>query len=102
MARPQVYPVSFRLNEVTTKECLSHFQDFIKRDKPGLSVFYNYHDLIGRGIVGAEMSNLLYSSGCPRETAKNLAVLALYDVALFISLSPQLYLPIYSKTTNPQ
>lgn len=87
---PAMMILSPRYSTITEQECLSHFQNFIEKEKPGLTVFYDGDALYKRAIVGTEMSNQLCSRGWPMETAKNLAVLTLYDVALFIGLSSQL------------
>ena len=80
--------VENRFELFTFQEILYRFQNYMEREKPGLKRFYEpgesgqyFKDSVFRGLT---MTRKLMHTGCPREIAAELSLLALWDLAFLI------------------
>lgn len=65
-------------------DVFAFYQDFVSKERPGLSRIYSDEDLKELAVVGAKLIRTLSEDGCGSEDARLLSLLVLYDVSIFI------------------
>lgn len=65
-------------------DVFAFYQDFVSKERPGLSRIYSDEDLKELALVGAKLIRTLSEDGCGSEDARLLSLLVLYDVSIFI------------------
>ncbi|KAI5842144.1 hypothetical protein DFP73DRAFT_554423 [Morchella snyderi] len=72
------------IETIAAEECLQNFNKFIDNEKPGIRSFFSPEQLEKLSVDGANMVNKLRKKKCGKETSKQLSILCLYDLVMFI------------------
>lgn len=80
---------------VTEEDCFNNFMRFLNGEKSGLKVFYSSDEIREFAPIAKTMVDKLLAIGYKKQTALQLSILILYDMAMLIGIDHILSSPVW-------